>query len=349
VIAAANHLPEGGDVRLAVVEDEGRFVACLPFQHVLSGSRSLSPISYRTATSRIRRMNYLGTPLIDPAGGLDATVKLFETVADECRSEGAYAAELWDVAAGGAVDGYIQQAAEQLGLPLVVTESFERGILQRGDDDEEEASRSARTVRNLRRKQRSLGRALGGEVVLVDRSDDDAIEDYVRLEASGYKSELGVAMTTFPGETEYFAEMCRSFAADGRLHFLSLMAGTTTAAMVAWIDAGDSVFQFKWSYDDNLAKYSPGLQIHVASIEHFRDNTDAAMLDTCTGRQNDFVSAMYPARRTLNLYRLVVQDGMRDRMRVRFVDGSREIRDRMAKLVDPAKRKPAPGFRAAGS
>ncbi|HEX3803539.1 MAG TPA: GNAT family N-acetyltransferase [Solirubrobacteraceae bacterium] len=332
MIAAARNLPDVEDVRLAVVEDDGRFVACLPFHHIQSGLRSVSPISYKTATSRIRRMNYLGTPLIDPAGGLEATTKLIETVAAECRSEGSYAAELWDVAAGGPVDGYLREAAASLGLPLVVTETFDRGFLHQGDAEALPAG-SAETIQNLRDKRRSLGRALGDEVVLVDRTDDEAIDDYVRLEASGYKSEFGVSMTTFPGEREFFSEMCRSFVADGRMHFLSLMAGDTTMAMVVWIDAGDSVFQFKWSYDHSFAEYSPGLQVLLAGIEHFREKTDFAMLDTCTGDGIDFVLAMYPARRTLNLYRLVVQDRLRDRMRVKFVDESRDLRDRVRKLT----------------
>ncbi len=350
VLAAARNLPQAEHARIAVAEDaNGKVVACLPYQHVGFGSDSLSAISYKLATSRLRRMNYLGTPLIDPAGGLDATVALLETVAEDCRSEGSYAIDLWDVAADGPADVYLREAAASLGFRLILVDSFDRGILKRGEAVEEEPGHSKRTMRNLRSKQRSLGRALGADVVLVDRSDDAAIEEYIRMEASGYKSETGVAMGTVPGEPEFFTEMCKSFAAEGRLHFLSLMAGSTTTAMVAWVDSGDSIFQFKWSYDATLAKYSPGLQIHSASIEHFQESTDAALLDTCTGRNNDFVSAMYPARRTLNRYTFVVQDGLRNRAVVKLVDGIRALRDPYLRRAKRAQSESVKGFRVAGS
>jgi CelD/BcsL family acetyltransferase involved in cellulose biosynthesis len=334
-------------MRIAIVEDDERFLACLPFQHVRSGLRTISAVSYQVATSRLRRMNYLGTPLLDPTGGLEAVVKLLETIAEECRSEGSYAAELWDVAAGGAADTYLHEAAASLGLPLVLTDSFDRGILRQGDDAGKQQLRSAQAMRDLGKKQRRLARALGSEAVLVDRSDDDAIEEYIRLEAAGYKAESGVAMSMFLGEPEYFTEMCRAFAADGRLHVFSLVSGSTTTAMSVLIDAGDSIFMCKASYDTDFARYSPGLQIHAAIIGQFQ-NTSAAMLDTCTGKNNEFISSIYPSRRTVNQYRLVVHDRLRDRMWVRFVDEARGTRARFGKLAS-ATRTPPQGFRAPGS
>jgi len=347
VAAAARHLPEGDRVKVAVVEDDTGFLACLPFQHVRSGSRHLPAVSYEIATSRVRRMNYLGIPLIDPTGGVEAMVKLLETLADECRRAGSYFAELWDVAAGGPADILLNDAAAILGLPLVTVDSFDRGILVRGDDTGIEWH-NAKTMRELRRKQRRLERALGDPIVLLDRSDIQAIEEYIQLEASGYKSDTGVAMDMFAGEPEYFTEMCRSFAAEGRLHMFTLGSASRTAAMGGMIDAGGSAFMFKWSYDAEFAKHSPGWQLHEAIIDQFRTTGTAAMLDTCTGGHNGFVFSTYPSRRTMNRYHLVVHDKLRQRMWVRFVDETRGMRGRLSKLASLAH-KPPQGYRAPGS
>jgi Acetyltransferase (GNAT) domain len=335
VIAAARNLPSGDGIRLAIVEDDDAFLACLPLQHVSTGWQRMPGASYRTATTRVRRVNYLGTPLVDGSRGPEAMVRLLATVAGECRAAGSYAVELWDVAAGGPVDGYLHEAADRLGLPLRVAYSFERGILRRDETTVE--GRPPPSVGDLDAKRRELGRLLDGELTLVDRGDEAAISDYIRLESSGYRAETGVAMAAVAGEPAYFTEMCQAFACEGRLHLLSLEAGSTTVATVGWIRAGDSIFQFKWSYDAAFAQCAPGVQIHRAAIEHFRADMTSVLLDTCTGEHNDIVSEMYPGRRTLNLYRLVVSDGWRQRGQVALVDGVRGVRGRIARRMHPPR------------
>lgn len=347
VIAAARHQEFGDEIELVVAEEEGRFFACLPLRHIRTRWHRLS---YQTATTRVRRMNYLGTPLIDPRKGPEAMCALLETVVEECRTAGSLSAEIWDVSAGGPVDGYLMDASAELGLPMAVTYAFERGILRRKQLDELVVAHSARTLRGLRSKQRGLGRALGGEVAVVDRSDDEAIDEYIRLEASGYKADIGVAMTTVPGEPQYFTEMCQRFARQGRLHLISLTVGSTVPAMMAWMRAGDSIFQFKWSYDAEYAKFSPGLQLHMAGIEHFRTATDAELLDTCTGAHNELVFGIYPDRRTLNRYTLVADRRLRDRLIAGVVGDGRGMRTRFAERAFPARAtRPAAGHKAAGA
>jgi CelD/BcsL family acetyltransferase involved in cellulose biosynthesis len=347
VIPAAQHQTFGDEIQLVVAEEDGRFLACLPIRHVRTSWRQLS---YQTATTRVRRMNYLGTPLIDPERGVEATAMLLQTLVEECRSQRSDTAELWDVTAGGPTETFLQEAAAQIGLPIRVKHSFDRGILGRQRLDQEGPSHSARTLRTLRSKQRGLSRATGTEVVLVDRFDEDAISEYIRLEASGYKAQTGVAMTTVTGEPEYFTDMCRGFADSGRLHLLSLQAGAEPAAMMAWIEADDSIFQFKWSYDDGYAKYSPGLQLHMAAIEHFRTNTQATLLDTCTDENNEFVFGMYPHRRTLRRYEIGIRDGLRHRATVKLVGDGGHLRKRLARrLARRSAGPPRPGFQDAGA
>src|SRR5208282_1528650 len=98
------------------------------------------------------------------------------------------------------------------------------------------------------------------EVLVVDRGNDpSAIDDYIKLEASGYKSRTGVAMTTVPGEPEYFTDMCKRFLAAGRLHVLTLEVGGRTVAMEIWVRGGEGLFLIKISYDEEYARFGPGV------------------------------------------------------------------------------------------
>jgi hypothetical protein len=259
-------------------------------------------------------MTYLGTPLVDSDQGADAVGAMLSVLAEQRRAGGSRVLALQELT-DGRVAALFRAAASELGLSLVVFESFERGFLGRHDPPGYKQAHSPRTLSNLSRKQRNLGKELGGVVEVVDRGNDpEAIEDYIALEASGYKAEVGVAMATAPGEPEYFRDMCKRFASEGRLHLLSLTDGKTTAAMIAWVRAGDTLFQFKWSYDESFAKYSPGIILHTEAMRFFEEKTDARFLDTCTWGENEMINRLYPDRRSIASYFVILGPSRRDRL-----------------------------------
>ncbi len=76
--------------------------------------------------------------------------------------------------------------------------------------------------------------------------------------------------------------------------------------MIAWFRSGDSVFQFKWSYDEEFSKYSPVIILHTEAMRYFDEKTDARLLDTCTWGENEMVNRLYPDRRTIASYFIVL-------------------------------------------
>jgi Acetyltransferase (GNAT) domain len=250
----------------------------------------------------------------------------------------------------GKVASTIRTAARESKMPLVVFESFERGFLTHHDPPAYKEAHSPRTLRNLNRKQRNLGKELGGTAEVVDRGRDPrAIEEYTALEASGYKADYGVAMTTVPGEPEYFRDMCSRFAADGRLHVLSLTDGKTTAAMVVWVRGGDTLFQFKWSYDETYAKYSPGLIVHTEAMRIFEEDTDAQFVDTCTWGENEMINHLYPDRRRIVSYFVVLGPSLVDKTVVKSFVALRPLHRKVYELLRRDKAEEAQrGKRAPG-
>lgn len=310
LIPAARHQSFGAGIKLVVAEDDERFYACLPVRSV-SRWRQLP---YKIVTTQVRRMTYLGTPLVDAERGLEAVRAVLTSLVEVRKTGGSRVLVIQELTEGPVASLY-RDAASSLGLPLIVFESFERGCLQRKTPPAHETAHSPKTYRNLQRKRRNLGKELGGDAEVVDvGTDPRAIDEYIALEASGYKADNGVAMATVPGESEYFTEMCSRFAAEGRLHLLSLTDGRKSAAMIAWIRGGDSLFQFKWSYDEKYAKHSPGLILHTEALRRFDEDTDAVLLDTCTWGENEMINRLYPDRRTISSYFIVLGPSLRDRI-----------------------------------
>src|SRR6202021_1689184 len=198
VIPAATHQAFGAEINLAVAEHEGRFFGCVPIR---SGRRWKFP--YPVVASQVRRMGYLGTPLVDPEDGPRAAEALLEVIATTRTPLDSRIFLLDTSAADGPVAGYFRTAAARLGFALRAYETWERGKLERLETPTYDRVHSSKTRYNLRRQHRLLAEDLGTEVALVDRTaDPSALAEYVELEAQGYKATEGVAMPPGAGDPE---------------------------------------------------------------------------------------------------------------------------------------------------
>jgi CelD/BcsL family acetyltransferase involved in cellulose biosynthesis len=327
LIPAAEHQVFGDEIRLAIAELDGRFYGCVPFRAV---NRWKFP--YPVLTSQVRRMNGLGTPLIDSEMGVEAATALLRTIRGE-RSVGRGRMFVLDTSgAGGPVSLYLREAAHKLGFWICAYETFDRGLLVSRDGPEYEKTVSYKSRRNLRRQMRLLGDAVGTEVDLVDRSNDlVAIDDYIALEALGYKAQKGIAMTTVPGEPEYFREMCERFAKSGRLQLLALQAGSQTIAMQMWMKAGKGAFLIKGSYDEAYAQFGPGVLLHTLAIDFFNKETDSEWMDSCTGPNHNLLFRLWKNKREIEM--LAIGSSKIDHAVVKAFMTARPLHNRYFKLT----------------
>jgi CelD/BcsL family acetyltransferase involved in cellulose biosynthesis len=331
LIPASEHLVYGSDIRLAVAELDGRLYGCVPFRAV---NRWKFP--YPVLTSQVRRMNGLGTPLIDPEMGVEAAAALLRALAGERSALHARMFILDTSGAGGPVALYLREAARRLGFSLCAYQTFERGKLIRSGEPEYEKTVKYKSRRNLRRQMRLLGEAAGAQVDLVDRSDDpSAVDDYIALEAGGYKSKKGIAMTTVPGEPEYFKEMCSRFAASGRLQLLALQAGPKTIAMQMWIKAREGAFLIKGSYDETYARFGPGVLLHTFAIDFFNTETDSEWMDSCTGADHKLLFRLWKNTRPIEMLAIVLGSSRIDRAVVKGFMAARPLHRRFYELTRP--------------
>jgi CelD/BcsL family acetyltransferase involved in cellulose biosynthesis len=294
VLPASRHLRNGSRIELLVAEQGERFVACLPLQAV----RRWRSIPCAAWSNRIRRMIWDATPLIDAEQGVAAMRALLGELSARSARHGPRLLVLEWLNERGPVGEFTRRAADELDLPWRVHSRWEQPFMSRATCSDADSMHSKKTLANRARKLRGLGREIGGEPWVVDRgSDPNGPTDYVALEASGYKAAGGVAMTTRPGETEWFLDMASGFTATNRFHVLTLEVGDTTVAMECIIRSGTNLSLVKWSYDERYTKYSPGAALHFATHGWFLDETDASTLDVCTFANNEFALGEYPEQR----------------------------------------------------
>jgi hypothetical protein len=322
VIPAARHQTFGADIHLVVAESGGRFYACMPFRDI----RSWKNVPYPMVTSQVRRMGYLGTPLVDASAGTEAMKALLSALKQRRTVRRGRALVLDGIGDDGPAAGFVRSAAADLGLPVRIWDSYERGILRRHPEADYGRLHGGEG-RNLRRLGRRFAERFNTELTVTDRAGEPgAIEEYIKLEEAGRKTDIGVAMTTVPGEPEYFREMCQRFEAAGRLVMPTIELDGRALAMQVGLRAAEALFMIKSSFDEDYAYFKPGKQLHVLVMNYFHHQTDATLLDTCSDADNELLLLLYPDRRRITTLLIPLSRNPADLLALASMRAARRLR-----------------------
>ncbi len=293
----------GDDAALVTVRDEERWLGLLPVGLAKRWRRTPLPC----LAPWLPEYAYSGTPLIDRDAREPALSALLDLLAAERRAAALVLHPFDPTGPIGA--GLLLHMGERAIAPFVYAD-FERAAIRRRPESTYLAeSVSAAGRKKLRSRKRALGRELGAETVLVDRSHEPAAWDaFLELEHAGWKGEHGSSLASDERDAAFFRGMCAGMAAAGHLQILGLEAAGRTVAMQCNLIDGPSVYAFKVAYDAAFARFSPGVLLEVEAIEHFhRALQDVELLDSCADPDNELINRIWPDRRRLQT--LVIPTG----------------------------------------
>jgi len=291
VTAAAAGLEQ--EVALLVASDANGWAGCLPIRR----NWRWHALPVPCLSQWLHIYCFLGTPLVLAERAPQALAAMIDAVTRE-RRVGLMALE-W-ISDDGPVATALHEALEARATRAVAYERFERAAIRRRPESTYFENMSGKRRKKLRRLTEVMEEDTGAPLVIVDRAgQDDAYDEFLRFEASGWKGEGGTALASSPAHATFFRQICRSFAARGKLQLIALTVGERTAAMTCNLVGGDCVFCFKIAHDERLAQYSPGVQLMVRPSLWFHDLADATLLDSCAVPDNEMVNRLWPDRRAL--------------------------------------------------
>jgi CelD/BcsL family acetyltransferase involved in cellulose biosynthesis len=298
VLPACRHLPTWEGTRVARVFEDDELLALLPVQPRRSWRRLKRPVLFNRPP-----LVGLGTPLVDRDHVEDGTARLLETLLAGARRGLPGLAVLEWLGDDGPVARALDAAAKERRLPLHRYDTWQRVTLRRRPEPTylEEAQGPVHR-RELRRRFRRLADAMGGEPTLVDRTaDPGGIEEFLRLEAKGWKGAAGRAMAVAADGTEaFFREVCANFGAQGRFRLLSLERGGLPAAMACYLVSGSTLFVRWIAFDADFDRYSPGAQLDAAMFQYFHAADGLDSVDSCNRAHDHSMDHLWPDRRTLS-------------------------------------------------
>ncbi|MFC7396179.1 GNAT family N-acetyltransferase [Chelatococcus sp. GCM10030263] len=334
------HLPEGRHVTAVLVwTGNGVTRRLVGFFPVL-----LPRHSWLAAPARLWRPSLvpLGVPLVDreqAAGvvgafldhltrrGTRAAGVLFPVVAEE----DAFAATLTEVA-----------RARQFAMRHFAR--HKRAVLRASADAGFISLRSARKVKELRRQLRRLGEI--GQVSFTHARQPqavrEAVEYFLALEASGWKAAAGTALLQQPGAAAFVRTMTRRLAREGRceVHLLRLDERPIAAGIV--LRSGSKAFFWKIAYDEDFARFSPGVQLTVALTDAQLADGSVSCTDSCAVANHPMIDHLWRDR--LPVADILVATGSEQSIATRLLIAretlQRQLRDFGKKLYYRFKAQP---------
>jgi hypothetical protein len=186
-------------------------------------------------------------------------------------------------------------------------------------------------------RRKSLRRALHrlsglGAVEVGDRTNDaGALDDFIRLEAEGWKGDPargGQGVRTVPGGVEWLCELTRGARARGALAIIEMTIGGEIAWMGIEVRAGSRWFAVRDLYRERFP--SAGSLGRAAELEWFRRSGDPPFDSCINPRLHPHAATAYPDGFPVATY--VVGMGPAGRAAVRVARSARAAKRRTAAL-----------------
>ena len=223
------------------------------------------PGSGRMARMWCTPMMALGTPLIDRRESFAALDLMHRYLADHHGHIDALMMPQLSLQGPAAVTMLRHAKANNLET-TVFERRFRAVVTNRGDPEEFlRTFISAKKRKELRRQRRRL-EDLGELTYSSARTPEDvrkAMEQFLALEASGWKGGQHSALLSDPSTATFVRSMSRFFAKQGVCRIDALELESNPIAMGIVLSANDTAFYWKTAYDETYARYSPGVLFSI--------------------------------------------------------------------------------------
>jgi hypothetical protein len=159
------------------------------------------------------------------------------------------------------------------------------------------ASISGGRLKELRRRRRRLGE-LGvlARRVIARPEIAAAIEAYLALEARGWKGKAGGAAQLDAATRLFLKEAVGALAAEGKARIDLLTLGEKPLAAAITLFSGDRAWFWKIAYDEDYARFSPGVQLALDLTEELGRDTGISLVDSCAVAGHPMIDHLWSGR-----------------------------------------------------
>jgi CelD/BcsL family acetyltransferase involved in cellulose biosynthesis len=157
-----------------------------------------------------------------------------------------------------------------------------------------EASMSAKKRKELRRQHNRLAEegALSFERLEGDEGLAAWTDEFLALEAAGWKGEAGSALASAHDTRALFEDALAGAAAAGRLERLALRLDGRGIAMLVNFITAPGAYSYKTAFDEAYARFSPGMLLQLENLA-LVERPDIAWTDSCAVEGHPMIERLW--------------------------------------------------------
>lgn len=297
VEASLRHLTIPNNVQCLFVRDaNGTLVGMLP----LRADQNYGRMPLSALQNWLHYNQFLGVPLVRKGSEeLFWRKVIAEFDENRLRSDILYLSEML---ASGPVTDALFAVFKDLGRSAAVVHRYQRALLVAGSTPDVYWSES---VRKKKRKEIARLENRLSEIgeIRVDNLRDETeaaawITAFLSLEAAGWKALDGAALDKEDATRNFFSAAIAEGLRQGRVEILRLRVGNETIAMLVNFLADTGSFSFKIAYDEDYARYSPGILIEKANLQRLAD-PKFGWMDSCAVEDHPMINSLWRGRREI--------------------------------------------------
>lgn len=254
----------------------------------------------KTLTSFWFRHCFLGTPLVRRYHANETMSAFLDWVAAE---SGVSLVEFHRAGAWDAFGEMLEQQIAECRLAVFREEQYSRALFRvaPGEDRYNPPKVSAKGRREFRRRQQRL--AEHGVLEYRELGPDDDLDlwldQFLKLEASGWKGQQGTALKCSDEDRRFFLEVCHQAFRRGRLFLTAITLNGSPLAMQCNYMAHDGCFAFKTCFDERYEHYSPGSLMLFESVSHLSAKRGLYWMDSCSSPASAIANRLCSERKEI--------------------------------------------------
>lgn len=149
-------------------------------------------------------------------------------------------------------------------------------------------------LKELRRQRRRLEE--GGPLRHSIADDAEALAQFMALEAAGWKGRAGGAASASPATRAFMHAAVLALAAEGKARIDRLARNGETIAASILLRSGPAAWFWKTTYDEALARFSPGVQIALDLTEDLLKDESLTHTDSCATAGHPMIDGLWSER-----------------------------------------------------
>jgi CelD/BcsL family acetyltransferase involved in cellulose biosynthesis len=199
-----------------------------------------------------------------------------------------------------------------------------------------EAAIGGKRRKELRRQRRRLAETgtLRTETANDPAAVARALADFLGLESAGWKGRAGTAACDDDAIHTFMERTVAALADAGQAQIARLLLDDRPIAALVTLKSGATAWCWKISYDEALARYSPGVQLLLDATETLLADSTIARVDSCATAGHPMIDHIW--RERLGVADLLMHVGPRpsfalarvlERSRRAAISGAKRLRD----------------------